>query len=456
MDFVGEAGLVASRLSLCVIVRNGREDLERCINSARPYVDEIVVVDTGSTDGTLELLPKLAHRFRSTRWQDDFSAARNEALELATGEWVLVLDADESLDGQHALLLREALANPRMLAYQLLIVHHLGQGVLSKGVYTFRLFRRRPQIRYRYRIHEQVSESVQALCQAEGLETGRLPVLIHHYGYMPGRNPTRRMRNIRLLELSLTEHPRDPYFLYKLAGEVRQDDVQRSLTLLEQATEVLLALPLPDLIQQPYCLEVFALTVQQTDPLRGAEAALARCRQVSSVLKPVHPLFHYLEGNLLWNLGRKEEAVQSLELSIDSTLEAQDFYFDAGDMLLRAHQLLGEYAYQQGFYERARRHFERMLVLAPGHELARAYELRIKALLEDAGAALRAAFDWYRATRSSEAALLCGELLLAMGLAEAAERWLSTLERDFASRPEVLSRAAGLRQALASDPSSQT
>lgn len=446
---MGEAGLVGARLSLCVIVRNGREDLERCLNSARPFVDEIVVVDTGSTDSTLELLSKLAVQVHHVVWQDDFSAARNEALALATGDWILVLDADESLDSQHALLMREALLNPRMVAYQLLITHHLGQGVLSKGVYTFRLFRRHPQIRYRYRIHEQVSEAVQALCQAEGFETGRLPILIHHYGYMPGRNPTRRSRNIRLLQLSLQEHPRDPYFLYKLAGELRPDDPQKCLTLLEQATQELLTLPLEELLQQPYCLEVFALTVQQTDQLCGGEAALALCRRVSSILQPVHPLFHYLEGNLLWNLGLKAEAVDSLELSIESTLEAQDFYFDAGDMLLRAHQLLGEHAYQQGFYERARRHFERMLVLAPGHELARAYVLRLRAFLEDAGGALRAGFDWYRASRSSEAALLCGELLLAMGLLEAAERWLSTLEADFPNRPEVLARAASLKQSIA-------
>src|SRR3990167_5438874 len=89
-------------LSLCMIVKNEEKYLEQCLNSVKDLVDEIIIVDTGSTDKTKEIWKKFdfAHKikFFDFKWIDDFSAARNESLKHAAKDWILVLDADEVLD----------------------------------------------------------------------------------------------------------------------------------------------------------------------------------------------------------------------------------------------------------------------------------------------------------------------------------------------------------------------
>ena len=85
------------KLSLCMIAKNEEKYLGRCLASVRGVVDEIILVDTGSTDRTAEIAQSFGARVGHHAWQDDFSEARNASLELATGDWILALDADEEL-----------------------------------------------------------------------------------------------------------------------------------------------------------------------------------------------------------------------------------------------------------------------------------------------------------------------------------------------------------------------
>ncbi len=86
------------RLSLCMIVQNEAAFLPGCLASVTELVDEIVIADTGSTDNTVEIATKAGAKVIPIEWQDDFAAARNQALAQVTGDWVLVLDADETLN----------------------------------------------------------------------------------------------------------------------------------------------------------------------------------------------------------------------------------------------------------------------------------------------------------------------------------------------------------------------
>ena len=86
-----------AKLSVCLIVRNEASNLPRCLDSIRGLADEIVVVDTGSTDDTVAIAQRHGARVSTLVWQDDFSAARNASIELATCDWILVFDADESI-----------------------------------------------------------------------------------------------------------------------------------------------------------------------------------------------------------------------------------------------------------------------------------------------------------------------------------------------------------------------
>src|SRR3989344_3837469 len=85
-------------ISLCMIARNEELYLEQCLNSVKDLADEIIIVDTGSTDKTKEIAKKFGAKVFDFKWVDDFSAARNESLKHAAKDWILVLDADETLD----------------------------------------------------------------------------------------------------------------------------------------------------------------------------------------------------------------------------------------------------------------------------------------------------------------------------------------------------------------------
>lgn len=436
-----------ARLSLCMIVRDAEEGLERCLESAAPFVDEIVIVDTGSKDRTPEIAKRYAHVYTEIPWPDDFSAARNVSLSLATGDWILVMDGDEALYPPTAHLLRPALADARFVAYQLTHSHLLSWSGQCRDVYALRLFRRHPHLRYAWPIHEQISVAANELAQAEGLEVGRIPVVIKHFGYLPGSNPGRSSRNIRLIERTLKEQPDDPYYLYKLAEELRELDPLRSELLLEQASALLLAYPPERLRRHSFALEVLAQTIQRRCHRQGPASALPLADQAIQVLAPTALLF-YLRAALHLQLQHAAPAQADLERCVSLSAETQDTYFDAKEVMGQANLKLADLYYQQGYYLRAAPCYEQALSLDPLLEPARVGQLRIRALTGDPGGALRACLDWFKQNRSGEAALLTGELLMGLGQLDAAARWLQSVERDFRNNPGVMQRLPHLRQML--------
>ncbi len=202
------------RISLCMIVKDEAEALPRCLDSVAGVVDEIIVVDTGSEDPTPDIATARGALLVRLPWPGDFSVARNASLAPATGDWILVLDADEELDAldrpRIPLLVAEADGTPEVDGFLLRVVNHLGTGPgaaveVHSGV---RLFRNDPGRRFEGPVHEQVRV--------------RRPVLtdirVHHWGYLPETYSARRKaeRNEDLLRRALRERPGDPYLLYSL------------------------------------------------------------------------------------------------------------------------------------------------------------------------------------------------------------------------------------------------
>jgi glycosyltransferase involved in cell wall biosynthesis len=143
-------------LSVCIIARNEAEFLPECLESVVSVADEIILVDTGSEDATIELARRYGCRVFAVPWEEDFSAARNFALSQAQGEWILSLDADERLC--NAELLHDTLlqASPDVGGF---LLEHLSTDAEGNRHRTWllRLFRNHPHIRFRGRIHEQVA-----------------------------------------------------------------------------------------------------------------------------------------------------------------------------------------------------------------------------------------------------------------------------------------------------------
>lgn len=200
------------RLSLCAIVRDEAERLPAMLESVRSVVDELCVLDTGSTDDTPALAAAAGARVGHFEWCDDFSAARNASLELATGDWALVLDADECLIGSGARerLLTFCAGHPEALG-RLRILNSTDDGATSEADIT-RFFPLRAGLRYRGRIHEQV--------EASGLEPARLDtgVAARHDGYLGSRvaSEDKLARNRRLIQAALEDSPADAYLWYQL------------------------------------------------------------------------------------------------------------------------------------------------------------------------------------------------------------------------------------------------
>lgn len=182
----GKAARQAPRLSLCMIVRNEAATLEQCLRLARPHVDEVVVIDTGSTDGTQDIARLYADVFEEIVWPDSFSLARNHSFDRATGDYLLVLDGDEYLPDTaqwghiRAILLQEQVAAVQLLVRNLMPE---GQVLAADRMWQERIFRNHPLIRYQGRVHNQIQEGLLAYMRRTGDRMHRVEAEIIHTGY---------------------------------------------------------------------------------------------------------------------------------------------------------------------------------------------------------------------------------------------------------------------------------
>lgn len=213
-------------ISLCMIVKNEERTLARCLASVRALVDEIVVVDTGSVDGTIGIAEAFGARVIRAQWESDFSRARNISLSHATKDWILVLDADEEVDPLDHPRLREMTDNPTK-CYALNQRHYtndlrLNNSVPCRGEHPtmereypgyfqsslVRMWPNRRGIVYDGVVHELVNNSIAA---SPDLSIQETDFLIHHYGFTPEALATKTESKAKLYtELGLEKIKRDP------------------------------------------------------------------------------------------------------------------------------------------------------------------------------------------------------------------------------------------------------
>lgn len=207
-------------IGLSMIVKNEESVLERCLNSVQGYVDEIVIVDTGSTDQTKAIAKSLGAKVFDYHWADDFSAARNYGLAHGATDWILQLDADEEL-AQNQADLAELVNDPDPLAFfiQFRVAKTLES--LSESVASFevlRLFRRTPLVKYIMPIHERINVDDMNFIK-------RSKVIINHFGPTLTKKPPSSDRNIPMLLKAVKRYPRDGLLWEQLGTEyfIKQD-----------------------------------------------------------------------------------------------------------------------------------------------------------------------------------------------------------------------------------------
>ena len=217
-------------ISLCAIVKNEEPVLSQCLDSVRGLATEIIIVDTGSTDGT----PRIAAAYGAAVMAfdftvPDFSAARNLALSVASCSWILVLDADEALDPQCVPAIQDLVARNEEAGYYFERFNLQPDGAPATSDYVVRLFPNRPEYRYRGRVHETVDASI---LRGGGrlLRTGMR--ILHDFAADPEGRRRRNLWYIGILNEEIAANPADDSRLDFLAAEYHQ------LGLFEKAAEV--------------------------------------------------------------------------------------------------------------------------------------------------------------------------------------------------------------------------
>jgi tetratricopeptide (TPR) repeat protein len=313
-----EGILMSHHCSVCVIARNEQSTLPRCLESVTGLVDEMILVDTGSNDRTKELAAGLGAQVFDFPWCDSFAAARNECLKHATSQWILTLDADDFLDENNRQKLRRLLDTLREksrengarpleatggqtpfsgqtpFAYVLRCLC-LPDGLSNSGTVVdhVRLFRNHPEIRWKYRVHEQILPAIRRL----GGEVRWTDIVIKHTGYLdPVTLRKKQERNRRLLEMDYAEHPDDPFVLFNLGwlyqGLGRQAEavplLQKSLERSDSGDSI--------------TRKLHVLLAQCYERLGRPELALAQCRS-GLARYPDDAELLFWEGKLLGAAG---------------------------------------------------------------------------------------------------------------------------------------------------------
>ncbi len=302
-----------SRLSLCLIAKNEADVIGRCLASVRDVADELIVVDTGSTDATPDLARAAGALVSTFDWKDDFSAARNAALDRASGEWVLILDADEELAEDSRPLVRPLIDRAAGTAAYQVTVRSLqppNELLRYQDTRIARLFRRLPGVRFRDAIHESVDVSL----SEAGVRVGLAPLVILHDGYVRDvvqGQVSRAERNLALLQQAVARDPGDAYLEYQLGVSFRHagrvPDAQRHL-------------------QAALAIEGRALAphLRAAATLKLAQMALGQKRYGSAVAYARRSLSHDASGVVarvvlglsLMYQGRSLEALEHLERAL--------------------------------------------------------------------------------------------------------------------------------------------
>ncbi len=289
------------RVSLTMIVRDEADNLPACLASAEGLCDEVVVVDTGSTDGTAEVARSLGATVVPFAWIDDFAAARNAALDHASGRFALWLDADDRLDAANRDRLRGLLAGldgSEPCAY---VMKQLspGRGRATGSVADHvRLFPIRDDVRWTYRVHEQILPAI----TAAGIPVRWTEVEIGHLGYADAGLCDRKLeRNLRILRAELREKPGNPLVLFNIGwAAIYRKDPRTALGYLRASLTA--SSPHDALIRK-----VYALIAQAYQMLGDPDAALAALVAGRS-LAPDDAGLLYSEGLLRRDRGDLEGA----------------------------------------------------------------------------------------------------------------------------------------------------
>ncbi len=370
LRLLAESLRTGARVSACLIVKNEQELLPGCLESIRDWVDEIIVVDTGSTDDTVAIAESFGARVFHQEWENDFSKHRNYSIDQATGDWIFIIDADERLTAADIPTLRRLLSEGQA---GILAVNVLNVGGKFDEQVTFlpsvRLFRRDLGLRYEGIVHNQLKID-------EAQPVLRTSVTIKHLGYglSPEKLQAKAERTISLLDRQLAENPNDAFALFNYAQVIlglglssHPENRERVVNAARKAVD----LTDPDKRGERHinlmARQQLALACFLTGDYRAAEEhALAAANQKTDYLDPI-----LLLGNIYYRLEQHDMAEQyfrrylEVQAAYDESRETEDIIVLHPRSRHHAYFGLGLLAERRHDWVQAQAQFEEVLKLVP-------------------------------------------------------------------------------------------
>jgi tetratricopeptide (TPR) repeat protein len=312
------------KLSLCMIVKNEAATLAKCLNSVTGVVDEMIILDTGSSDRTPDIAEEFGAKVYHFQWCNDFSAARNAALKYVTGDWVLVLDADETLTPNIVPQIKSVMENEEYLLINL-VRQEVGAEQSPYSLVS-RLFRNHPQIQFQRPYHALVDDSITAILKQEPhWQIGYLQgVGILHKGYQKNAIAAndKYAKAQTTMEAFLANHPDDPYVCSKLGAlYVQTGKVNGGLKLLKtglqqaisQQKEVTTTENYEILYELNYHLGIAYSYLQDT--------AQAIEHYQAAIKLPIYPLLKLGAYNNLGNLLKASGDINAAKIAYETALK---------------------------------------------------------------------------------------------------------------------------------------
>lgn len=358
-------------ITLAMIVRNEEKKLGRCLDSVKGHVDEIAVVDTGSTDRTIEIAKSFGAKISQIQWPDAFDAARNASLDFVETEWVLWLDADEWLDPGSGLALREAARNENAFAY-FITRYDLHYSDTATGNLQLRMWRHDPSLRFRGIIHEHIpiEDMHKAFPDKVVLSTN---LGFWHDGYDPSLTREKAQRNLPLLRRAIEDLPEIFYYDIELAQTLKALGDPEANEVEEKLAKRILSFSSEDTAPEN-TVSVFLMRFLADLPKSDLTSERAdKMLKLGRGWFPDHPGVRSLCAQTEIRRGDLRAALQDL-LAVEEMSETgvyDRFTSTNPKMLGEALSLnLALVAHQLGREDLALKHYRRLLQLVPGHPVA--------------------------------------------------------------------------------------
>lgn len=311
-----------------MIVKNEEDLIEQCLQSVQKLVNEIIIVDTGSTDQTINICKKYNASVFSYEWNDHFADARNYGLSKANGDWILWLDADEKLEDKKTKLIQEAIQQTNELMIFMPIVNYYGDSLPIQEEDAFiyyqpRLFRNHAGIQFTNRIHEtpQLPQPLEPSNDIVSIDTE-----IYHYGYIKKITDQRNksQRNLQALFKEYQDSSHSPWIEYHLASEFyRLKEYQTAFNYLNKS---ILGFLLQGYTPPALLYRLKYDILFETGSFEVASSSIEK----ALLLYPDYVDLHFLKGLFLFQIKNYPAAIASFDKCLELGEHHKDYLITKG------------------------------------------------------------------------------------------------------------------------------